>query len=275
MLKSPFNYVGGKFKLMPQLINLFPPKQVVDRFFDVFCGGFTVGINYHYKIIAVDNSPQLIQLLQYLQSHSICHVLITLDKLVNSYKLSKTNSDGYINLKRDYNKNKHPLYLYALICHSFNHQIRFNNKLEFNMPFGKNRSHFNKKVKQNLILFMESLHCKDVDFKCCDFSEIKNFQEGDFVYCDPPYKITLACYNEKWNQHCDDKLFKFLDKLNEKGVLFGLSNVTKHGNAVNNKLETWANKYKKHTILSNYKNCNYHKKEKTPSHEVYITNYLL
>lgn len=42
-IKSPLNYVGGKFKLLPQIIPLFPTN--INRFFDLFGGGFNVGIN--------------------------------------------------------------------------------------------------------------------------------------------------------------------------------------------------------------------------------------
>lgn len=41
--KSPLNYVGGKFKLLPQIIPLFPTN--INKFFDLFGGGFNVGIN--------------------------------------------------------------------------------------------------------------------------------------------------------------------------------------------------------------------------------------
>ena len=40
---SPLNYTGGKFKLLPQLLPLFP--QDMDQMVDLFCGGCNVGIN--------------------------------------------------------------------------------------------------------------------------------------------------------------------------------------------------------------------------------------
>ena len=35
--------MGGKYKLLPQIIPLFPKK--IDAFVDLFGGGFNVGIN--------------------------------------------------------------------------------------------------------------------------------------------------------------------------------------------------------------------------------------
>lgn len=37
LFKSPLNYVGGKYKLLPQLLPLFP-KQI-NTFYDLFGGG--------------------------------------------------------------------------------------------------------------------------------------------------------------------------------------------------------------------------------------------
>ena len=41
-IKSPLNYIGGKYKLLPQLMQYFPTNNI---FVDLFSGGFNVGIN--------------------------------------------------------------------------------------------------------------------------------------------------------------------------------------------------------------------------------------
>lgn len=43
MIQSPLNYTGGKYKLLPQILPLFPKN--IDLFVDLFCGGCNVGIN--------------------------------------------------------------------------------------------------------------------------------------------------------------------------------------------------------------------------------------
>lgn len=43
MIQSPLNYTGGKFKLLPQILPLFPKE--INTFVDLFCGGCNVGIN--------------------------------------------------------------------------------------------------------------------------------------------------------------------------------------------------------------------------------------
>ena len=37
LIKSPLNYTGGKFKLLPQILPLFPND--INRFIDLFGGG--------------------------------------------------------------------------------------------------------------------------------------------------------------------------------------------------------------------------------------------
>ena len=37
LVKSPLNYTGGKFKLLPQILPLISNK--IDTFIDLFCGG--------------------------------------------------------------------------------------------------------------------------------------------------------------------------------------------------------------------------------------------
>ena len=42
-IKSPLNYVGGKFKILDDVLPLFPEK--VNTCIDLFGGGFNVGVN--------------------------------------------------------------------------------------------------------------------------------------------------------------------------------------------------------------------------------------
>ena len=39
-IKSCLNYTGGKYKLLNQILPLFP--QDIDKFIDLFCGGASV-----------------------------------------------------------------------------------------------------------------------------------------------------------------------------------------------------------------------------------------
>lgn len=46
-IKSPLNYTGGKYKLLPQLLEIFPKE--IDIFVDLFAGGGNVAVNVNAK----------------------------------------------------------------------------------------------------------------------------------------------------------------------------------------------------------------------------------
>jgi len=43
LIKSPLNYIGGKAKILDQILPLFPND--INNFIDLFAGGCNVGIN--------------------------------------------------------------------------------------------------------------------------------------------------------------------------------------------------------------------------------------
>lgn len=62
-----------------------------------------------------------------------------------------------------------------------------------------------------------------------------------------------------------------LDDLNDKGVSFGISNVTHYRGRTNELFNEWSTKYHIHEIKSNY--ISYHNNEQKQIREVYVTNY--
>lgn len=281
-VKGPLNYTGGKHKLLPQILPLFPKE--INTFVDLFCGGGNVTVNVDAKrIIGNDFEKHVIGIYQYLKTHNIDEIISQIEEIVKDYSLTLENAEGFNKLRSDYNNPQYNKYdanimLYVLICFSFNHQFRFNSKGEFNMPFGKDRSRWNDTMKKNLINFQKAITDKDILFINKDFRELKidKLNSNDFVYCDPPYLITCATYNEKdgWNEQCERNLLDLLDKLNENNVKFALSNVLFSKGKTNDILIEWSEKYNVHHLDYTYSNCSYHTKDKTSKpDEVLITNY--
>ena len=54
--KSPLNYTGGKYKLLPQLLEKFPKH--FDSFVDLFGGGFNVGANVECETIIYNDKQK-------------------------------------------------------------------------------------------------------------------------------------------------------------------------------------------------------------------------
>lgn len=272
-IKSPLNYVGGKYKLLPQILPLFPKN--INAFIDLFGGGFNVGINVPAKeVVYNDLNLPVVQILEYIHRNETDKILSEIDKTVEQYDLSKINKRGYLKLRGYYNKLvfKSPIILYTLICYAFNNQMRFNSKGEFNMPFGKDRSSFNPTLREKFIEFSEAISNKDCKFTNADFREFIGvaFGENDFLYCDPPYFNSTATYNENggWTNTDEEDLRNMLVTSNVK---WALSNNLK----TNLTLKDWAENhdYKIHYLNTTYGNCNYQKKDKTKDIEVLITNY--
>lgn len=287
MLKrSPLNYTGGKYRLLPQILPLFPKR--IHTFVDVFCGGCNVGINSNAAyLILNDNLIYLISLYQYIQNHTLLEILNYIEHRISFLGLSQTNESAYLQLRQQYNQEKHPLDLFVLTAFSFNHQIRFNNSHQFNTPFGKERSSFNQRMKHNLIDFVHALQKPNVTISNSSFEllDYTSLNEHDFVYCDPPYLITTGTYNDGkrgfkgWGVHEEYQLLELLDDLNDRSIRFALSNVLFHKGSENNILQTWLAQHDYHIYDLNvhYANSSYHTKnrDKFSSREVLITNYMM
>ena len=280
-LKSPLNYTGGKHRLLPQIMPIMPRN--IGVFVDLFGGGFNVGINIDSKsVIYNEIIPQLTELMHYFVLIDEEVFLESIENRISEFNLTKTNSQGYNKLREVYNDNPTPLDLYVLLCFSFNHLIRFNKLMKFNVPFGKNRSSFSKSMKERLILFMKQMKMKTVEIYNLNFVDFpfSALENDDFVYCDPPYFLSTASYNdgkrgfEGWGVKQEKELYKILDSLNERGIRFALSNVIKHKGKENEILSNWAKSYNIHKLEINYNNSNYQIKTRdAETIEVLITNY--
>ena len=278
-LKSPLNYVGGKYKLLPQLLEYFPKE--INTFVDMFSGGFNVGINVDSKkTICNDINSFIIDLYKELYKEPINNVLVHIQNRIDEYGLSKENEEGFKKFRIYYNKTKNPIDLYTLSCYSFNYQFRFNNDKEYNNPFGRNRSQFSENMRNNLILFTEKLKNMNIEFSSEQFDKLnlEGLTEKDFVYCDPPYLITTGSYNDgnrgfkDWKEEEELKLYDMLDNLNDKHIKFALSNVIEHKGKENKLLKEWSKKYKVIYLTSDYSNSSYNTK-RDKSIEVLIVNY--
>lgn len=283
-VKSPLNYIGGKYKILNQIVPIFPND--INNFIDLFTGGGNVAVNVKaQKIFMNDNLIYLIDLYKLFYELKYNKVLEYIYNRIEEYQLSDDNVDGYNRLRDEYNTNRKPLDLFVLVSYSFNHQIRFNNNHQFNNPFGKYRSSFNNSIKNNLENFihrMQSLniHFSNNNFECFNFDFLK---ENDFVYCDPPYLISTGTYNDGkrgftgWNRDSEIMLLNILDNLNKRKIKFALSNFLIHNGQINNILKEWIsyNNYNIKKIDSNYNNSCYNKKSLSQTIEILVTNYKI
>lgn len=272
LIRSPLNYSGNKFKLLTQLIPLFPDS--IDIFVDLFGGAFNVGINIEAnKIIYNEANLRIFSLIKDLCEKDFEDIKLIVLNILNKYGLSKNNKNAYINLRSDYNNTKDIMSLFVLSCFSYNNQIRFNNKDEFNVPCGKQS--YNQNTDKLLRIFNEVAKHKNLCFMNNDFQDIY-IEDNHFVYCDPPYLQTINSYINKydWNIRKEEKMYEYLDNLNSQSIKFALSNTLFYQGNKNEILYSWARKYNVNELNFQYKNNRGNRtREIGFTQEILITNY--
>lgn len=301
VIQSALNYTGGKYKLLSQILPLFPKDA--DQVVDLFCGGCNVGINVDCnKVLFNDSNEYLMGLLDTFRRLTKEEIFDWIYKSIDKYGLSlvskngydfyncesskglgEYNKAGYNKLRDDFNKkaskdNEYYLMLYLLIVYSFNNQLRFNRKGEFNLPVGKRD--FNSKMQGKLEAFIDRVKSGDYRFTTDDFRNVnmEGYTDKSFFYADPPYLITCATYNEQagWTENDEKDLLNYLEALDKKGIRFALSNVLESKGKKNVILLEWINQNKKFKVIPlnyNYTNSNYHTRKDGITKEVLVVNY--
>lgn len=294
-IKSPIFYMGNKYKLLDQLIPLFPTN--INNFYDIFGGSGVVSANINTKYIKYNEiNENIVELYRLLLKQNPEDIDYTIKQYIHSYNLNTEGTDvrqnnpdikevryfynkNYINFRNAYNKSDRDYtMLYTLTFYSFSNLIRFNRNNEFNMPYG-NRCYTSKHYEQ-IKDWCDLLKTKTIEISSKDAFDILQdtiFDNNDFIYLDPPYSNTLAIYNEKrafggWTIDSDYKLFTILEKLDKCGIKWGMSNVFRNKNSVNEHLIDWCsrNKWNVYHLNKTYSALG---KGNANSDEVYICNY--
>lgn len=295
--RSPFFYVGDKFKLIPEIKPFFPER--INRFVEPFVGGGSVTLNVNansFLLNDIDSNVIAIHKMlcsyakrpesffrdfygivdQYNLSCSFRHDIIPEElkkEFVKTY-FARFNKTPYEHLRADYNASDRSdfLTLYVLLIYGFNRMLRFNSKGDFNLPVGN--VDFNANTEQALRGYFREMSQKKVKWYSQDFrSFLKKIKwvEDDFVYLDPPYLITFSEYNKLWNDETEIALLKLLNTLDAKGCHFAISNVTHYKGKENVEFISWAEKFNVHSVKSNY--ISYHDNTIKQFNEVLVTNY--
>ena len=295
--RSPFFYVGDKYKLLKQLLPLFP-ESIEGRFVEPFVGGGSVYLNTNYKnCLLNDSNEHVVKLHKFLSSFKSTEVLMSeAEKIIKKYNLSysykiqnfdqklvtkfpktyfaEMNRENYLTLRTKFNKNQDQnlMELYILMIYGFNRMLRFNSIGEFNIPVGN--VDFNENVFNALDNYVKVNKSKNVKFSTDDFKDFfsnNTFDSKDLIYVDPPYLISNSEYNKYWTEDDDLTLYGELDRLNDKKIKFVLSNILSHKGLENKILKKWSKKYNLQHISSNY--ISYHDNSQKKSKEVVITNF--
>ena len=297
IVRSPFFYVGDKYKLMPQLKQWMPER--ISRYAEPFAGGGSSFLNacaeefllndvdeYVIKLHRAIGSfawkeeelfGRLYELIGRYGLSCSCRGILVPEELKRQYVktyYSRYNKEAYLRLRDDFNGNQEDLLrLYLLLIYGFNHMIRFNRAGQFNLPVGNVDFNFN--VEQALKDYLAFCRTHAIQFFNMDYQDFLNQAELDgdsYVFLDPPYLISMSEYNKLWNEQREESLCRYLDELDRRGVRFGITNLLTHKGRVNETFARWSERYTVYDVKSNY--ISYHDNTiKAGSREVFVTNY--
>lgn len=295
--RSPFFYVGDKYKLIDELKTYFP--EHIHTYVEPFVGGGSAFMNVEaeqYMLNDIDS--HIIQLHRFLCSNAkdTEQFIQSLLDTAKEYGLScsyiediipteiksafpktyfaKYNKEAYYKMRSDYNESddRSLKILYLLLIYGFNRMLRFNRHNDFNIPVGN--VDFNQNVVDALNNYFDIVANRDIEWHSEDFRDFfhnLNLDNDDFIYLDPPYLITFSEYNKLWNPGTETDLLNILDDFNARHIRFAISNVTHYKGRINKLFLEWANQYNIHNVHSNY--ISYHDNTIKQFNEVLVTNY--
>lgn len=295
LYKSPMNYLGNKYKLLPQILELLPDK--INHFYDLFCGGLDVSLNIKAnKVIANDAHEDLIWLYEQVKSNEMDKLGDELQKLDNKYfPMNFTNGkaintyhrtgdkvtwkmlmDGkrieYYKLREEFNEGNPDFRILLLLMLNTVGTIEFRVVNRY-ITFTCGNSRVNDRLKESLNLFQEKI--KYINFTNNDFKQVREiaFNVDDFVYLDPPY-IGTTQYKTRWYETDEKELYEILDELNERKVKFALSNFADGKNHTNTYLSKWCGKYNIHNLNDEHSHLYGIRKDNSKQRqEILVTNY--
>ena len=246
--QAPLNYIGNKSRVIDDIRTALPAK--IDTFIDAFGGGFNVGVNINSTRVVYNEINHFVcDVISSLRENDTYEYIRFIKKLEQSYGMEKGNKEAYLKMRSDYNsipeQDRDARVLLSLILYGFQQQIRFNSNHEFNNPPGIRW--FNDCLLEKLISFSRRIKEINVKFVCSSYESLCDVADGDnaFFYLDPPYMLTNGSYNDGkrgfngWDKEQENRLFDFLDELNQSNCKFMLSYVVTHNGETNSDLMKW------------------------------------
>lgn len=296
-IRSPFFYVGDKYKLMPQLKQRMPEN--IQQYIEPFVGGGSSFLNAkgdlyllndidfyvielhrqigRYTGRAEELFQELFEIIDFYGLSCSYRGKCVPDEMKRKYVktyYSMYNKEAYLRMRKDFNANKNDfLKLYLLLIYGFNHMLRFNGKGDFNLPVGN--VDFNGNVYQALHDYLKFTGEHEIRFFNMDyisFLEKITFEKNSYVFLDPPYLISMSEYNKLWNEEKEDELCEYLDALSDRNIKFGITNLITHKGRTNKRFLDWSKKYHAYDVESNYISFN-DNTIKADSKEVFVTNF--
>jgi DNA adenine methylase len=197
--RPPLKWAGGKRWLVPKLQDLWSEIKYQPRLVEPFVGGMAIALGLQPQVAMLnDANKHVINFYRCLQQGLTNSLLMVNDadlylqyrSTFNQLTVDSEMLTAGLGLKETSSQTQ-ALLFYYLNRTGFNGLCRFNNKGEFNVPFGRYKT---------ITYSADFLEYQDLlgrwEFSCGDFAQIP-LRDDDFIYADPPYDRVFTKYSQQ------------------------------------------------------------------------------
>lgn len=264
MIKSPYNWVGNKYKYI-NIINDLISNKYYDYVIDLFMGSGNIlfNINNCNNYIGNDIIKLLPNIYDKLSINNYQYTINDFNNIINKYN-NISNKLDYYNFRKYWN-NKYINNIFdklfiletiILLKMCSNSMVRFNSHGLFNQGFrniDKNKKCFFSELTKTNIINQINSFSKYIDnkyrFLNLDYINIKNNYKNSLYIIDPPYQLCNGFYNCNFSNKHVNYLYNLLDNIiytNNKFIYF---NYLQKDNIINNQLNEYINSHKQLNLI--------------------------
>lgn len=227
----PIKSQGIKTKLVPWINDLILSSgtDLNASWIEPFFGTGVVGFNSPIRgtHLVGDTNPHIINFYRGVQSGKINSHSMRAYLEEESRLLANADEEGYAHFREVRNRfnAEHSPYDFIFLSRAgFNGMMRFNRHGDWNIPFCKKPGRFSPAYITkicNQIEHVARIIKKSVwKFDNVPFIEtIERAEEGDIIYCDPPYFGRYVDYYNGWTEQNEHELFEALSRTRAKFIL--------------------------------------------------------
>lgn len=227
----PIKSQGIKTKLVPWINDLILSSgtDLNASWIEPFFGTGVVGFNSPIRgtHLVGDTNPHIINFYRGVQSGKINSHSMRAYLEEESRLLANADEEGYAHFREVRNRfnAEHSPYDFIFLSRAgFNGMMRFNRHGDWNIPFCKKPGRFSPAYITkicNQIEHVARIIKKSVwKFDNVPFIEtIERAEEGDIIYCDPPYFGRYVDYYNGWTEQDEHELFEALSRTRAKFIL--------------------------------------------------------
>lgn len=268
IIRSPFQFSGNKKKAIQNGLIELLEQSGKDKLADMMCGSGVVGLNWNRGNVILNDSNWHI----WNMHHFLKHHPQLIEAYLSDWELfDLSNEEEYYSLRESYNTFQDASLLLVLIQISFNSLLRFNQKGQFNAPFGHNKKQYDS---SRILEAMEHYRKVSAVWNKSLFELAYDSLLDHVLYFDPPYYMSKYSYSG-WSKQTEEDFWNLVVNLSKTHKV-AVSNVLKYRGKLNNIL---MDKCVEHgllvNIIGNVTYNNWQKAVSTVDHDTRTTEVLI